>query len=649
MINALLASSLFLSFSVSTAITEPQGTNPFTDSLAERYKSDVINLYNQGIIGGFPDGEFKPENDISRGAAALMVARALEYIDLDGELIVETSADSSSFRDVYEGTSYYNALIALEENNVIRGNPDGTFGPDDQVTRGAMAIMLSNGFDLDPVSSSNPFNDIGASSIDAVQSLYDYAITTGVSETRYGTDLNMKRSDFAVMVNASMDAEDHAFEARSALLLLEEAQELFQLIQSDELPEDNYDENMAVEDLKSFMTEIELEISGLSDDNPLKHVIQDELIDFQSFLSELQDTADHPGVIDVNLINNARMDLETSWADFTLVFEDEDGETFTTEINHETEEITGLENGTYNLSIQNDEYVTVSLESNIITQSDQQSAMDISISPKYTLSVHDHGNPFNFSVPSHADLENVSFEGTDPIVFAIIPNISVTFQNNEDEKERKTVDITPEQKEYEVILSAESAEDTNGYELIDVDQQVLSEDEMELATLINEYRVESGLEPFRISKSMTKVARSHVNDSNLHGPERFQDDRGQDCNLHSWSKNGDWTPVCYTSDHYYSEKMWDKPDEITGGVYTGSGFEISTGIFSDDYILTPKTAINGWKSSPAHNDVLIGVGYWSNLSVMGVSVNGSYAHVWFGVEQDPAGYFELENETASIN
>ncbi|BAQ11648.1 S-layer domain protein [Bacillus sp. OxB-1] len=50
-----------------------------------------------------------------------------------------------------------------------------------------------------------------------------------------------------------------------------------------------------------------------------------------------------------------------------------------------------------------------------------------------------------------------------------------------------------------------------------------------------------------------------------------------------------------------------------------------------------------WKSCTFaynHNNVIIGNGFWADLTVMGFGIHDGYAHVWFGVEADPAGYME---------
>ena len=94
----------------------------------------------------------------------------------------------------------------------------------------------------------------------------------------------------------------------------------------------------------------------------------------------------------------------------------------------------------------------------------------------------------------------------------------------------------------------------------------------------------------------------------------------------------------YTSDHKYAEGMWNKPSELTD--FKVDGFEISAmGYFEADE--SAGFALKMWKESEGHNAVLTGQGNWNSLSVMGVSINGRYADIWFADESnDPAGFFK---------
>ena len=169
----------------------------------------------------------------------------------------------------------------------------------------------------------------------------------------------------------------------------------------------------------------------------------------------------------------------------------------------------------------------------------------------------------------------------------------------------------------------------------------LTEKEAKLYYKINAYRESLGLPKLSFSKSLTEVARAHVRDSNTYTPENQVDSRGIRGNLHSWSGNGSWTPVVYTSDHHYMYDMWSKPREITN--YTGNGYEIS----ASGRRISPETALDLWKNSPGHNSIMTtqitGDVDWSDLKTMGVSIDGHYAHVWFGSDVDPDGYYDVAN------
>ncbi|HEU4325346.1 MAG TPA: CAP domain-containing protein [Roseiflexaceae bacterium] len=159
-------------------------------------------------------------------------------------------------------------------------------------------------------------------------------------------------------------------------------------------------------------------------------------------------------------------------------------------------------------------------------------------------------------------------------------------------------------------------------------------DEQALARLINDYRQSRGLGRVPVSRSLTQVAQLHVKDLVENSPDSGSDNRGLACSLHSWSNKGNWTPVCYTSDHEYASGMWNKPREITNNVYNSNGYEISFWISTG---ATPAAALDAWKNSAAHNQVILQQNGWPSWRAMGVGMRDGYAVVWFGEITDPAG------------
>lgn len=161
----------------------------------------------------------------------------------------------------------------------------------------------------------------------------------------------------------------------------------------------------------------------------------------------------------------------------------------------------------------------------------------------------------------------------------------------------------------------------------------LTQTELALYKLINEYRAQKGLPGVKLSAQLSFVARTHAKDQS----ENFKD--GGRCNMHSWSNKGNWSSCCYTPDHKKAKCMWDKPRELTN--YTGDGFEIS--FYSTYNYASPadyaKDILAGWKKSPGHNEVIINKSIWKDMKwqAIGIGIYGEYADVWFGVLEDSAG------------
>jgi hypothetical protein len=155
----------------------------------------------------------------------------------------------------------------------------------------------------------------------------------------------------------------------------------------------------------------------------------------------------------------------------------------------------------------------------------------------------------------------------------------------------------------------------------------LSKEEKLLYSMIMEYRKSKGLPPIPVSAKLTKVAKAHATDL----ATNYEFDPDNKCNPHSWSKKGNWSPCCYTSDHKEAACMWEKPKEIAG--YDGSGYEIA---YFGSAGATAKEGLDGWKLSPGHNPLLINSGIWAKAKwqAIGIAIYKEWGLVWFGEKED---------------
>lgn len=116
-----------------TAGLEPQSKTIFSD-VAGHYAEKYINAAaKNGYILGYPDGTFKPEEKLSRMETAALLARLAELDYHGGE---------SEFSDVNNAHWSFKEISALTEAGIMKGYADGTFKPNNPVTRGEMAALL---------------------------------------------------------------------------------------------------------------------------------------------------------------------------------------------------------------------------------------------------------------------------------------------------------------------------------------------------------------------------------------------------------------------------------------------------------------------------------------------------------------------------
>lgn len=178
-------------------------TQPFPDVPATKHFAEAVNeLAERNIIGGYPDGTFKPGNSITRGQAAAIIAKMTK---LD-----TTNVKDPKFKDVTTANGYYKAIAALAEKGVIKGYADGRFGPNDSITRAQVASILIKAFELPlynvrDIQSGEFFEDVNYknSHRPGIYSLYQLGLTTGTTPTTYSPNDRVTRGQAAKLMKAS--------------------------------------------------------------------------------------------------------------------------------------------------------------------------------------------------------------------------------------------------------------------------------------------------------------------------------------------------------------------------------------------------------------------------------------------------------------
>lgn len=109
------------------------GDAAFSDVPETHWAHDAIQKVERaGIMIGYPDGSFHPEEAISRAEMTKLLARMVE----------KTYGEDKTFSDVPDSHWAKEEIAALARMGVLSGYPDSTFRPDNKINRGEAAVIL---------------------------------------------------------------------------------------------------------------------------------------------------------------------------------------------------------------------------------------------------------------------------------------------------------------------------------------------------------------------------------------------------------------------------------------------------------------------------------------------------------------------------
>ena len=155
--------------------------------------------YTKPYASGYDDGMFLPNDYITRAELASMIAR-LSY----GDDIPDSYR--TSFPDV--DNTWYNKYIGyLEDKNVLSGYEDGTFRPNQTVTRGEMCAVIARAQKYDLISVDDMFSDV----TDAdwakayITTLATKNIVSGYEDGTFGTYSLITRAETVAIINRILE------------------------------------------------------------------------------------------------------------------------------------------------------------------------------------------------------------------------------------------------------------------------------------------------------------------------------------------------------------------------------------------------------------------------------------------------------------
>lgn len=198
--NKTLKDTVTVTVTKAVATPTPKPANPTPEPTKE--PSIITKTMLNPYIVGYDDNVFGPELPISREEVSAIFARLIAnniYMD---------KAYDTSFPDVGEGWSK-DYIGYLEKFSVVTGYEDGTFRPQNYITRAEMAVMMAKaeGYDISGYMSSDelayPDVDEGYSewAVKAIKYLTDRGIMEGYPDGTFGPNRPITRAETVATVN----------------------------------------------------------------------------------------------------------------------------------------------------------------------------------------------------------------------------------------------------------------------------------------------------------------------------------------------------------------------------------------------------------------------------------------------------------------
>ena len=175
-------------------------TNPFKD--VSSTDQEILYLLNKGFINGVSKTSFGPEQAVTREQAATLIGRAL---GLNGKL------RTTKFQDV-DSSRYSSGYIqSAYEKGIITGSSDGTYRPQETMTRGEMAYLLSRAFNYTKTGHVY-FKDIATNSSSdslytAVNKIATAGVSNGTGKGTYTPNSKLIREEFAIFLARALNSD----------------------------------------------------------------------------------------------------------------------------------------------------------------------------------------------------------------------------------------------------------------------------------------------------------------------------------------------------------------------------------------------------------------------------------------------------------
>ena len=186
-------------------ITRSGGHHPRPKPTVEIEDDDALGLNTTdhfAYIVGYGNGEVRPQNNITRAEVATIFFRLLTD-DVRDENLTKTNR----YSDVTRADWYNTAVSTLSSMGIITGYPDGTFRPNAAITRAEFAAIAAR-FDSNGDKTTAKFSDIATHwAKDEISIAYNNGWITGYPDGTFGPQRDITRAETMTLVHRVLNRQ----------------------------------------------------------------------------------------------------------------------------------------------------------------------------------------------------------------------------------------------------------------------------------------------------------------------------------------------------------------------------------------------------------------------------------------------------------
>ncbi len=171
------------------------------------YVPDGLNTTDHvAYLIGYEDGTIRPEADITRAEVATIFFRLLE-----DEVRDANWSTDSGFPDVNQGDWFNTAVSTLTGMDIIIGYEDGTFRPNEPITRAEFVTIATRFYDYTAEYEPGGFTDVDEDAwyADYIQAAVDMDLILGHGDGTFGPENPITRAEAAAIVNRMLGRRPH--------------------------------------------------------------------------------------------------------------------------------------------------------------------------------------------------------------------------------------------------------------------------------------------------------------------------------------------------------------------------------------------------------------------------------------------------------